>query len=191
MAKILDGGALVEKIVSTVTSGTPITLTVSSATIQHLTGSTAQTIVLPDATTMKKGVRYVFKNRSSALLTVEYDDNTTAVTGVGGAEVTAYLLDATTSNGTWDFSTLVVGGASLVYSSGLLSSAPSFPIAHGLGVVPAILIIQYEDVASSSVFENLDSQTYLSANSTNITGSVASLSISATNRLRITAVAFS
>lgn len=55
---------------TTVTSATPLTLTVSSTYHQDLTGSTAQTVVLPVASTLNVGHAFFFDNDSTADATV-------------------------------------------------------------------------------------------------------------------------
>lgn len=55
---------------TTVTSATPITLTVSSTHFQDLTGTAAQTIVLPVVSTLTTGHSFYFDNDSTATATV-------------------------------------------------------------------------------------------------------------------------
>lgn len=88
----------------TVTSGTPLVLVASSPQIQILTGSSNQTVRLPDATTTSSGngIAFSFINLSSGIATILLNDNsTTLMTIAGGASADALLTLATTSNGVW------------------------------------------------------------------------------------------
>ena len=66
-------GALITQLASTATSGSTTTLTASSTSWQRFTGTSAQTIVLPDSTTMKIGRSFIIANRSTGILTVNYN----------------------------------------------------------------------------------------------------------------------
>jgi hypothetical protein len=70
----------IDSYVTTVSSATPIVLTVGSPYQQFITGSTAQTIILPVANTLVVGQSFLVVNNSSAVCTV---------TASGGATVTA------------------------------------------------------------------------------------------------------
>jgi hypothetical protein len=86
--------------ITTAAAGTT-TLTVASARTQILVGSTTQTYVLPDATTLALGQSFIFVNNSSGLLTVQ--DYATAVVEVipsGGITQLGAVSIATVA-GTW------------------------------------------------------------------------------------------
>ena len=82
----LSANNFIESFATTVTSGTPIVLTVSSARTQVLTGSTPQTVTLP-TTGVVAGTKYTIVNQSSALATVQSSGSNTVgtVTGEGAA----------------------------------------------------------------------------------------------------------
>ena len=66
MSAFLNTGALVEDLTTVVTSGSVLQLLRSSATVQNLTGGTAQIIKLPDATSLPNGVHHIILNNTSA-----------------------------------------------------------------------------------------------------------------------------
>ena len=88
---------------TTTSSGTTIVLTVNSTPYRIITGSTAQTIQLPDATTLKTGIIYYFNNNSSANITVQNNGAVTLYTVLPGAISECILRSGATANGTWDF----------------------------------------------------------------------------------------
>lgn len=122
MVDILTNGALATKTQVYITSGTPIALDTTSATIIQLTGASAQTIVLPDATTCFVGMRYLVINRSSQLCTVQYFDASGLTTIPAGNERELRILDVSTSNGTWDVQGLG-GGSSASGANGSVQFA--------------------------------------------------------------------
>ena len=71
-------GALLQQLTSTATSAGTTTLTASSTTWQRFTGITTETVVLPDATTMKVGRTFTIENRSTGVVTVQFNGGTLA-----------------------------------------------------------------------------------------------------------------
>lgn len=113
MSSFNENGALVEAVTRTVTSGTPLVLTHKSAPIQEFSGATAQIVRLPNATLLSVGQRFFFANRSSALLTIQYQDTSTLTTIKTLNQSDVFVLDVSTANGIWDVATSVevsVGG---------------------------------------------------------------------------------
>lgn len=95
---------IIESISSTTTSGGTTTLTISSSPNQRFVGSSAQTAVLPDATTLSNGHRFAVLNRATASITVKDNGNNTLNTVIAGDEIYLVLASNATSNGTWDIS---------------------------------------------------------------------------------------
>ena len=87
---------------TTVTAAGTTTLTVASAPIEKFTGSTTQTVTLPDATTLIAGHTYWVKNRSTGLLTVNKNGGSLVQTVVAGTDAIFYVTDVSTSAGVWD-----------------------------------------------------------------------------------------
>jgi hypothetical protein len=86
---------------STVTAAGTTTLTAASTQYQRFTGTTTQTVKLPDATTLSKGFIFTVDNDSTGTLTVVDNASTTLDTIVSGSIDYWTLLDNSTSAGTW------------------------------------------------------------------------------------------
>ena len=86
---------------STVSSGTTIVLTAASSFYQRISGTIAQTIQFPNATTLQKGVAYTIDNDSTGTVTLIDNSSATLDTIVSGAVDLIVLLDNSTSAGTW------------------------------------------------------------------------------------------
>lgn len=86
---------------STVTAAGTTTLTVASTQYQRFTGTTTQTIKLPDATTLQKGYVYTVDNDSTGNLSVIDSASGALDTIVPGTVDDIILLDNSTVAGTW------------------------------------------------------------------------------------------
>ena len=86
---------------TTATAGGTTTLTAASAFFQRFTGSTTQTLKLPDATTLSAGIAYVGDNDSTGNVTVVDNGNNTLSTIVPGMAGYLYLENNGTTNGSW------------------------------------------------------------------------------------------
>lgn len=100
----IQGPALIESTNTTATAAGTTALSVLSSTNQEFTGTAAQTVVLPDATTLKIGRRFFISNRSTQAIAVQYHDTTSV--GSIPADRTLFLIveSISTSHGTWDIS---------------------------------------------------------------------------------------
>lgn len=113
---------------TTVTAAGTTTLTVSSHPIQQFTGTTTQTVALPDATTLVIGQTYTVYNRSTGVVTV--NDGAGGLVKAMGASTQAVFTAVTvaTAAGTWDVAySSASGGTGTVTSvnvalDGLISS---------------------------------------------------------------------
>lgn len=97
-------GALITQLASTATSGSTTTLTASSNSWQRFTGTSAQTIVLPDSTTMKIGRSFIIANRSTGILTVNYNGGTLAAYVASGSQREFSLYGNGSTAGDWSVS---------------------------------------------------------------------------------------
>ena len=100
------GGSYLTQTNVTSAAGTT-TLTSTSSTVQQLTGSTSQTFVLPDATTLFVGAIFEFNNNSTGNLTVQTNGGGGLNTVTPGAYMRATCLSIGTSAGTWDYHWLI------------------------------------------------------------------------------------
>ena len=125
--------------VITAAAGTTV-LTVSSAYYQRISGSTTQTIQLPNATTMVNGQGFTFDNDSSGTVTIVDSASTTIDTVPSGAYSYIFVEDNSTSAGSWgkyallpasyDFSTTSANFGAAVLSNGTWNGGT---IASGYG----------------------------------------------------------
>jgi hypothetical protein len=84
----------------TAAAGTTV-LTNSSAAWQQVVGTTTQSIQLPDATTLYKGLAFTITNASTGAVTVKDSASTTLDTIVTGGSAIMVLTANGTSAGTW------------------------------------------------------------------------------------------
>lgn len=89
-------------VATTATAGSTTTLTVASAQFQQFTGSSTQTVVLPDATTLVTGQSFIISNRSSGAVTVNANGGGGVTTIAAGTVQTVTLITNGTSAGSWD-----------------------------------------------------------------------------------------
>ena len=124
-------GSLFKGIDSTPTAAGTTTLTLSSKQYQQFTGTTAQTVVLPDATTLPNTRRFDILNRSTGIVTVNFNGGSLAATVPANSQRYFLLTSNATSAGSW-----VVGG--VVASSGAtVSTADKLNLLSGMGSVNA------------------------------------------------------
>ena len=86
---------------STATTGGTTTLTVASTQYQRFTGTSTQTVKLPDATTLQKGFIFIVDNDSTGSLTVVDNASSSLDTIISGSIDNWVLLDNSTTAGTW------------------------------------------------------------------------------------------
>lgn len=89
-------------ITSTATAAGTTTLTVSSTYHQIFTGTSTQTVVLPDATTLVQGQAYQIQNNSTGIVTVNKNGGTLQFVISAGMSVILICSDTTTAAGVWD-----------------------------------------------------------------------------------------
>jgi hypothetical protein len=92
----------IEGFLSTVSSASTITLTVASPYQQFITGSTAQTFVMPVASTLVEGMGWYIVNQSSAVTTVQSSGgNTIIAMAANTTAVVTCILNSGTSAASW------------------------------------------------------------------------------------------
>jgi hypothetical protein len=97
----IQSNSLIEvpKVVATAAGTT--TLVAADETKIQFTGVTTQTVVLPNATTLKNGRRFFIFNNSTGTLTVNYNGGSLALSMVGLTRAEFYLISNGSSDGTW------------------------------------------------------------------------------------------
>lgn len=78
------------------------TLTSASTVLQYVTGSSTQTIVLPNATTLSNGRTFQIENESTEQVTIQTNGGATLTVLAGGTDAEILLVDNSTSAGTWE-----------------------------------------------------------------------------------------
>jgi len=98
-------GGSIEQVTNTATAGGTTTLVNTSTQIQVFTGSTTQTVILPNATTYTKaGTKFEFYNNSTGNVTLQYQDTTSFLPNpivAAGSYVVIKMSANGTANGTW------------------------------------------------------------------------------------------
>jgi len=95
-------GSLIHQLTSTVVSASTTTLTVTSTTWQRFTGgASGETVVLPDATTMRTGREFVIENQSGSILEIQFDSGSEAGSISPYTSRTFRIFGNGTSDGDW------------------------------------------------------------------------------------------
>jgi hypothetical protein len=92
---------------SVATAAGTTTLTSSSAYHTIFTGTTTQTLVLPDATTLFAGQIFKISNNSTGLVTVNTNGGTLLITMLPGSDWEFVVTAIGTSAGTWVYDNMV------------------------------------------------------------------------------------
>lgn len=114
---------MIENFTSTATAAGTTTLSVTSSPIQQFTGTTTQTVKLPDATTLVVGHYFTVLNRSTGVVTVNDNSNTLVQALNAGAQTTFVLTNNSTAAGVWDASTSSGSGSVAQYATFVVGTA--------------------------------------------------------------------
>lgn len=95
-------GALLEQLTITSTAGGTTTLTSASRQIQKFTGTSNQTVALPDATTLKLSRSFNIINKSTGYITVQNNTTTFKRVLAPDEEFLFKALDISSAAGVWD-----------------------------------------------------------------------------------------
>ena len=113
----------------TTSAGGTTVLTAASSRFQALTGSSAQTYQLPDATTLSLGPWFVFNNNSSQSLTITNNGGSTIYTVPAGGISQCGPTNIGSANGSWDCHSYVPSNATwgtgvtgLIFNSALTTT---------------------------------------------------------------------
>jgi hypothetical protein len=143
---IRDGNAnaqinnLIENAVTIATAGGTTTLTITSAKTQQFTGSTTQTCVFPNATTLQVGHQFYIANRSSGVVTVNMNGGTLLQTMAASSSLLATLITNGTAAGVWDLSYSAGGGSGTVTTVSVVNANGFNGSVANAGTTPAITI---------------------------------------------------
>ena len=139
---------------STATGGTTTTLTASNSANQFFTGTTTQTVKLPDTSTLTVGQEYIITNNSTGSLTVQTSAGGSIVTQIGGTQVT-YTV-ASTGAQTWvyeytGFSTLSGTGSAVLATSPTIVTPTFTTSATFSGTSSGSTVVQASAAASGTL----------------------------------------
>ena len=117
----IQGPALIESETTTATATGTTTLTVSSKTRQVFTGSTTQTMVMPDATTLQLGRAFKVTNNSTGNVTVNANGGGLLQIVYPNSSAEFVATSVGTSAGTWAYPksmTSLFTAGSVIFSDG-------------------------------------------------------------------------
>lgn len=98
----LKANNVASNLATTVTAAGTTTLTSASSRTQQFTGTTTQTVVMPDATTLSVGHNFTVANRSTASVTVNANGGGALQIITAGNQATFTAVTIGTTAGTWD-----------------------------------------------------------------------------------------
>lgn len=173
---------VIENVATTATAAGTTTLTVASAHTQQFTGSTTQTVVLPDATTLSNGHSFLITNRSTGTVTVNANGGTLVQTLATQTQTILTLINNGTAAGTWDsaFSSVTSLSNPMTNSGDIIyGGALGVPTALGIGSngqmlgissgIPAWKFPTYRSVTTTDSPSNADDYLVCSGASFTIT----------------------
>ncbi|HXB12868.1 MAG TPA: hypothetical protein VNZ45_12850 [Bacteroidia bacterium] len=117
----ITANSYITSVTTTVTAGSTTTLTNNSTGIQQFTGTTTQTVNLPDATTLTVGQGYLIANRSTGVVTIKDSSGTTLQAMAGGSQLELTLITNGSAAGVWDVA-YSVSSAGTVTSISIVSA---------------------------------------------------------------------
>jgi len=128
----------IRNVTTTATAAGTTTLTVGSSANQQFTGSSTQTVVLPNATTLANGHSFYITNRSSGAVTVQMNGGTLLQTLAASSYATFLLISNSTAAGTWDVGYTSGGGSGTVTTVSVVSANGFAGTVANAGTTPAI-----------------------------------------------------
>jgi hypothetical protein len=131
---------LIEDTITIATAAGTTTLTVASDRNQQFTGSTTQTVVLPNATTLVVGHQFYIMNRSSGAVTVNMNGGTLLQTLAASSFALFTLINSGTAAGTWDSAYSSGGGSGTVTTVSVVNANGFNGSVANAGTTPAITI---------------------------------------------------
>lgn len=98
----LVGNSLISNTTNVVSSGGTTSLNGGSAQIQNITGTSSQTVRMPDATTLINGWVYYIDVNTTQNVTIQDNGGNLIAVAVPGSYARLSLFDNSTTNGSWD-----------------------------------------------------------------------------------------
>jgi len=123
---------------TTATAGGTTVLTVASPAVQNFTGTSAQNVQLPDATTLVLGHLYYINNQANNNVSIKNNAGTTLYTVSGGGATQLTLITNNTANGTWQQSAFIPNnvnwGTTGLFATSTTASFSSLTLGTALSV---------------------------------------------------------
>lgn len=139
--KNLTANNHIEAYTTTVSSATPITLVVGSTYQQYVTGSTAQTLTLPVASTLVLGQQFYIVNSSSSTTTVNSSGaNIIQAMAANSQLVVTCILASGTTAASWSAAYSLLTAASGTVTAVSVVSANGFTGSSSGGATPALTL---------------------------------------------------
>jgi len=120
---------IIEGVTTTATAAGTTTLTAASTHTQQFTGTTTQTVVLPNATTLIAGQAFLITNRSTGVVTVNANGGGLIQTMAAGSQTIVTVITVGTSAGTWDSAySLTSGGSTSLTALGIFAGKATLSV---------------------------------------------------------------
>jgi hypothetical protein len=136
----LQANNFIDSATTTPTAGTTTTLTAASTKTQQFTGSSTQTVVFPNATSLAVGHLFYVMNRASGAVTVNMNGGALLQTMAAGSFAIFTLLNNGTAAGTWDAAYSAGAGAGTVTTVSVVSANGLAGTVANAGTTPAITL---------------------------------------------------
>lgn len=143
---------LIENFSTTVTAAGTTTLTVTSSPLQQFTGTTTQTVTLPDATTLTTGHYFTVLNRSTGAVTVNKNGGALQVVVAASAQSTFVCTSTASAAGVWDTSTSSGGSATAYREDYVVGTA----LSNYTGSLTVFDLVTPYSVGGNSLIVTLD-----------------------------------
>lgn len=131
---------LIENFQTVASAAGTTTLAVGSPKVTQITGSTTQTVKLPDATTLVAGQQYTITNRSSGVVTVNDNDSVLVQTMASGSFLTVTVTSISSAAGAWDAAYTSAGGSGTVTTVSVASANGFAGSVANASTTPAITL---------------------------------------------------
>lgn len=102
---------IIENFTTTVTAAGTTVLTAATSPLQQFTGTTTQTVTLPDCTTLSIGFQINILNRSTGTITVNNNGGSLQTSIVNGLQSILTCTNISSANGVWDVSSAAGTGS--------------------------------------------------------------------------------
>jgi hypothetical protein len=129
---------VIDNAATTPTAGTTTALTVASAYFQQFTGSAAQTVVMPNATTLAVGHSFYLTNRSTLTISVNANGGGLLQSLAPSGFAIFALINNGTAAGIWDVSYSAGSGSGTVTTVSVVSANGFAGTVANPGTTPAI-----------------------------------------------------